>query len=1363
MIRRDGSGGDGGLEAYQATPTGAVSNAIQAKHFERRLRVAQWRQIDKSARKVMSDNRADGALAQYIVCTNCDFTKAERRTWDEYVGRWESESKSLGYHRAIVFEHWGAARLREKLLKPEHFGLAVYFFDVPDLTPERMWQVSRTTIENLGDRYLPDLHARTSCESELSWFLRSTSALTAFHERIRTQVAPELLRPWRKKVDWSPGAAPVAARSHAYLQSVLDSLGDGYSWPLSVTDLSNRLQEFNGSLHELTKLRADELSKDAAYKGDRANTAARSETGFVEGIHLGLPVEHVEHIDASGMLVVGGAGKGKTHVLAHVVSKYMSAKGAVVFLEGGSFTSSEPPWKQFLSLIDFDGDVQGFLSAFSTMSLSTPLPGLICIDALNETPDRNVWLRHLLTFATQIRQYRNLKLLVSCREDYLDVTLPPQLQQLTVVGWGRVNHRGLDVDISSAIGHYLSTYEVSGTPAQCFQEEFRTPLFLKLVCEAFHRRAIPVGTLSLTAVLQEYLKQKSSSIQNRLDVRASIVQSAIHALAGLFAERGLASLPEHEVREVLLRFHNVTTESQSLYRALLSESVLHETRSVKPGTGQHETAARFAYERLWDYCVSLYFWPVDASLPEMILGHLRDVKWLRQFAGVVQIFAMRFPEAGYGEIHDVAEVEPTRKSSLFNSALIDSLSWRHTNSITDRTWELVNVVIRQDRYQVFELYLQWALLCDHPRNAEVLHQRLLSMAGGLASRDRWWTLELNKRFTFETDWIGEQFLVLAEEGVGLDDRQAYLLALTITWMLTTTHVESRQRVSIALARLLRNRIGMAVRLLTAFKQVDDPYVLNGLMFACAAAAYVATAGDDALTSLVRLAHHVVFGTECDRPNLHSRFYAGHLCETALRLRCLPDDVTPESFHPPFKSTWPEIQSEAAFKEWESRVSSEYEAFSTWNSVLRSTRPYEGDWGHYEMTPAVTEFEDERLESRRPGRRSKEESFDPFEAQRFVVQRVVEMGLDAKMRDETSTYVNVSRDRPVVERLGKKYQWIALSELLASLSDHCLPSKHSVSQEIVPESLRVEDLYDPAVLLAPAKVHRETVILAEEECPEWYRIPHQIASRLSDSRRLDLCTNKTFDFPRELLTLELDGVRWIPLASNIEFVEPRPSYMDGFHAGPRARIYWSARSYLVPTAQRGQLQRALSAEEVGNSYSPIAPTINSTLDLLPKYPIGARYDEYALVDDLRSIGAWFTTCPYSSGDEDGTLNGVIPSPQFARLSGIHWSRSGLSFSDLNSGMILFESFHHNDFSAVAFQRDALLELLKRTRHSLFWRVYCGKLIEHGEDSQIGRQKQATSRECVAVFRMESNGVPECVWASTWLKWPLAAREELDLKF
>lgn len=68
----------------------------------------------------------------------------------------------------------------------------------------------------------------------------------------------------------------------------------------------------------------------------------------------------------------------------------------------------------------------------------------------------------------------------------------------------------------------------------------------------------------------------------------------------------------------------------------------------------------------------------------------------------------------------------------------------------------------------------------------------------------------------------------------------------------------------------------------------------------------------------------------------------------------------------------------------------------------------------------------------------EDTFDGKVAQRWVMNRVVQMGWSQELHgefDDTLAYHGMRREGNKPERIGKKYQWIALHELLARISDN----------------------------------------------------------------------------------------------------------------------------------------------------------------------------------------------------------------------------------------------------------------------------------------------------------------------------------------
>ncbi len=65
-----------------------------------------------------------------------------------------------------------------------------------------------------------------------------------------------------------------------------------------------------------------------------------------------------------------------------------------------------------------------------------------------------------------------------------------------------------------------------------------------------------------------------------------------------------------------------------------------------------------------------------------------------------------------------------------------------------------------------------------------------------------------------------------------------------------------------------------------------------------------------------------------------------------------------------------------------------------------------------------------------------EPIDPRKAQRWVANRAYQLGWTKRLfANDQASGMRYSRDRPRTERIGKKYQWLALDELLCRLADN----------------------------------------------------------------------------------------------------------------------------------------------------------------------------------------------------------------------------------------------------------------------------------------------------------------------------------------
>ena len=839
----------------------------------------------------------------------------------------------------------------------------------------------------------------------------------------------------------------------------------------------------------------------------------RSLAGYLEGNALA---------DQSCLLLSGDPGTGKSHLLAEVCSRYGEQGGIVLFLEGAKFSTDEPPWTQLMRWAGFSGNNgRDLIETLSTMAAATSLPALICIDALNETPSRNLWRNGILDFTAELRASDQVKLLVSCRSDYLEQTLPAALGEHRAPGWAFAEHQGLGVEVFEAFPKYVAAYDVRWRGLPPLVEEFHNPLFLRIFCEAYTSQTPDEGSLSLGTVLRHYSRRKAELLGQRIDCDASRVLDALRDLAVCIQACHGLQISEREARAICERHHAPTETSRSLYRALLSESILAEFPGPTDALGSSQLV-RFTYERVWDYFISITVLPSGGSVSENLARKLRDDNWRWENSGLISLLNVRFPEEGHGELCDAIAPDGNPDSDTLEQFL-ESLPWRTHASFSDRTLELFQLatdggLIENSLVHIVPLGPN----PQHPWNADWLHERLAAIP--LAERDRTWTF-----------WVNEQLFQLYEESplrellswaerapmALLADEHRFLLASVLAWCASTTVVESRKRLASAIVRVLADRTQLAARLVRRFITVDDPYVLERVLLAAAGAAQHATAGDVQLAELARVVHGGVFGGKTTKRHLLVRHYAAEVCQQAEAKGVLPPEISPDSFHPPFRSRWPRIWSE---KKCEEKQKTTQKADDLFRSVVPDKGgPGYGDWGRYVMQGHVNQFLPQKLsEPVEPLPKGYRPRFDATVARRYVIQRVFEIGWDPQSPDNLP---NVGYDgrRPKVERLSKKYQWIALYEFLALLSDHYRFHDYNDSEATFRSARQLigSELLDPFVIEPPPAPFESTWSFVHSPAPWWRGHLDLLPRTLSLAQQREAAAGRPIFHPEILFELN-DG-------------------------------------------------------------------------------------------------------------------------------------------------------------------------------------------------------------------------------------------------
>ena len=1357
-VRREGEGGDSGLEGYIENSAGDVLVGHQAKFFDEKLGSKQWTQVDDSVRTALESNKDIASLREYVIAIPRNLNSTQRTKWNALKSKWANYAKGIGYLKSLKFTLWGESELLLMLLHERNHGVLSYWFGYPDFNKDRCKRLTRRTIERLEahERYLPKLHVRTTAEDKLHVFLRS--------ERFRQEflkVAQEQLR-HRQRVassevtDWPRPLKKAFRDANMKWKLAKRELGDGLSLPRNLPSMADSFQAAAEALRpvamQLRKLIPEDKKKETdprRMSQDPREDQLREVERWQEALWT-LSYFGRDHQDADRqfLLLSGQPGSGKTHLLAELCSGYTRDEGVAIFAEAGTFLSGASPWVQFLQWADFHGSIRDFLGCVSSIAVATDRPALICLDALNETRPRSLWQHGLEEFATEFREFPNVKLLVSCRNDYLSHTIPEYIREAKSTDWAIVMHEGLGAALFEAAPKYFEAYRVRGVGVPPLAREFQVPLLLKTFCEAFADQEPPPGSLTLSRILDKYLSFKSKQIALAVDCHPSTVKKVCRQLAIAISEAKSLWISEEKARSIALSAHPIPEESRSLYRALISEGILAEY--PVEDTAASESTVRFTYERVWDYMIGLELLGVGKPLDPPLLENLRTSKWRHSNYGVIGIFALRLPEEGRGELPDVAAA---RADFDVMQAFVNSLAWRTKASWSDRTTSLMNQyaispVVRDLR----ELQLSFAPNPKHPLNADHLHSSLISEP--LDKRDREWTLWLNERIWYNgSDSIIEELLGWAEKAdpALIPEEQVFLLATTLAWFLTTTVVAFRERTARALGRLLVQHISVTTAWIKRFIDVNDPYVLERVLMVGSGVAERALPGDPHLSEMAHIVHTAIFAHREVEPNILIREYAQEICKHAQDKKTLPSNIEPASFRPPFRSGWPAIWTEKQMQSFRSQCDKKFEQTRNYERLLHSTNPEQpgfmyGDWGRYVMGGIVHHFQSRRLGQPPDDRHGPR--FDACVCQRYVVQKAVKIGLSPD-GDDQPLYVRETGRWPTVERLGKKYQWIALHEFVGYLADHFhfddytgSPRPFTTARQLT--SLR--DLLDSHIPAHARATETSTWSFIPSASPWWLRVIRPLNHPFTPDRQKQWIMNREAANPAVLLSITNAEDEWITLSGFWEWKEPQPIERAASFHDAYLGLFWMARSFVVESAKKDSLLDFLSARdyEFGGTLQFDEPAFSAPISSLRDFPKGqTKLTSWCRLDEHSASGVWSSTCRYESHeDSQDALSGSLPSPQFMKLGKLQWMGRDFDFGNRDQPRIVRFSRYKRS-CACHIQKDALLRCLARGQKTLVWRL-------HGEKNRYAEPHgECHQRRYWASYELTKDGNIICYAGATHL--------------
>ncbi len=1245
---------DGGIEAIAQLIDGGVW-AWQAK-FLFALTSGEFAQLDKSVKTAL---RSQPALTRYAFflpynrpAGRTQGRKSAMDRWNEHCAKWRSWATDRGM--SVEFEYLGESELLNALTFPDQSGRAFYWFNKTILTP--LWFESHISqaVKTAGRRYTPQLNV----ELPISNVFEGLGRTKEFQTRLGLVLGTiRNSREWHA-VDELTRKAPqeIADTNLTKCAEALDSLDAAMcaidiarEAPIDLDGVARKCegtaQTLKGVAAELYKRERDIDGSKPAGSGEllpeqrslqRELQSAAYELGNtarqVEELSYLLLSDAARVANVPVLLVVGEAGTGKTHLLCDVATRRTQEGSPTVMLFGQQFAPGEP-WSQILQQLDLHCSVDDFLGALHAAAETSNARALIFIDAINEGYGVDIWQAHLVGFLNKLEKWPRVGMALSCRTGYTDSVIPHELDETQLT---RITHDGFSGKESLAVAKFFGYYNLALPDFPLLIAEFRTPLFLKIMCEGLAVRGInslPRGANGVSVLFEFFLDAIEIRLQKPDKCNYAptdrLVQRALDELAENMNSGGREWVSWEVAKDITEKLLPNRVWTQSLLHALLDEGVLLQNVAIGSDGTEQRNAIFFIYQRLGDFlrasAICKRHDTVD-RLKVVCSDMVVDRTSAYRNSGLIASLSVLVPERFGREFYELvtdSSLEPIQQGYL------DSLIWRAVTSFPEPLrLDYLNQISYSSRWGnglVLETILQVSSVPKHPLNALKLHDNLWRRP--MADRDAWWTTFLNESYGNESQIDRMVEWARSSDTAFCADEAAYLCSIALAWFLSSSNRKLRDNATKGLIALLHSRPNVLRDVLVKFHGVNDQYVAERL-YAVAYGCSLITADKAALELLAGTVYQLVFGNGKPPAHLLLRDYARGVIEKATVMGCLPSGVELIKVRPPYDSPWPiTARSEDKLRTTYKDTSKAYSGL--WFSLFTL-----GDFRRYIVEPRVGKFvagnqkrrkqqarreelrriqeasakaqESWKLFTETLNERQKEflsnisqdekgvsafkkslnpeqtellsNSIPPLEraaddrpiafsadlACRWIFSRVIGLGWTPERFGECDGMLKMDRSRPPErERIGKKYQWIALYELLARLADHLpLVPDWGVEQEIYEgpwQILPTRGDIDPSLLLFSSERNVWGPIT-----PSWWapNAPVFPEPPTPTARLTWLKSGENLPSPVELIGVKDDtGKVWLALEGNYTWEERVPPQDDRYKSY-RCHLWYQIRSYLI---------------------------------------------------------------------------------------------------------------------------------------------------------------------------------------------------------
>lgn len=1006
----------------------------------------------------------------------------------------------------------------EQVMKNE--TIAWQYFNCFSLSPNWFSEQLESSLAALGPRYNEEFNVITQSERLLNHFLCNSEAANEINNTKSSVI--EKLKKEHYKYSECKDTLETILKAIYNLEDVTESsISESLAWSEIIK--SNCSEEFEFIQNIIKKKEKD---KEKAYEENKLDAFyelsrnIQNLTYLYDVPSLISPDVHKQSLIKNQVVIVkGDAGVGKSQMFAVATEKIVAENRGAILLLGGNFLSNNSINKQIIDVLSLSVSLEALFHKLEAQGLEKNTYSYIFFDAINESTYKDIWKIGLFDLIANLKKYPHIKMAISVRSGYEPLVLSDTINKAISNGdISNIVHTGFREESIYATSTFLNYYGIPFSPAYFLQSEMTNPLFLKLFCKTYDGE-----NYDLFSLFDKLIEKADEEVQKTIGTQGGVpvLQNLIDEIASIRLVNNSFAISQSNLFE--LKFwekYGLSSQKLPFVASLIKSGLL--IVNVYDGAESYN----LAYNLLDDFVCAksiISRFPKESDIVNYLQyellkiesGKITNYSNIDIFVIVCGLFADKYQKECFIDINELVTDE--HDNNYICRRYIESFLWRKANSVNAASFLAFIENHSIDRETVFRVLIENSSKENHPLNSLFLHNILINRT--ISNRDALWTTYING--LYNEDERLYQLINYFDEGKELDGLSSYnteLILILFAWLLTSSNRFLRDKASKAMIELLKRNFSLCEKILKLFETVSDPYVLQRLYGIVFGACVKRTeTHKEIYRSLVKYIYCEIFDKEYVYPDILLRDYARLIIER-WKYEC-PDECDffdQSKVSPPYKSIEiPIVEKQEYYDDTHKNMG--------FNSIVSSmmidhseVESMYGDFGRYVFQSALGRFKD----------------VDIVNLYHYAMQSIRdELNYNDALDNYDSSYVHYGyyrHDTKKIERIGKKYEWITLYNILARISD-----THELKNWNEP-SYPFEGPWEPYVRDFDPTLNAHFLNL--ENTPS-IELPVIQSEMLSIEPYPSMCniqkwlhTNTSFfeSIPSQLLLKDADGKNWVAL-------------------------------------------------------------------------------------------------------------------------------------------------------------------------------------------------------------------------------------------